>query len=439
MASATSVYDNLLRAVDRLPLKTSSLDAGVDISEYWYQLIKGTSYSSCTSTVKNSLDSAMNTGNWGITLYTGDVGNANGADAHTETYVLVYWTDGPDGYNQFAGTSPNDYVQNTPGATPHREALIYIRDDDTPSTPIHVECTNNNFTIISSRPLGTPGLTWFSYDAQVYYSTFDTIYPSGYAGEPIPGGPPLATYVPMGDSFSGGHGNGPYEAGTDRANENECKRSIHAYPRLLQNSLNLGPTNFVACSGATTANVLYGGGAKGSWGEAPQISALSDATEMVTITIGGNDVAFEDYALGCVVICGPGTPVYVAMVAGINDDFKANLKTTFETILSEAPEAEVYVLDYAYMSSDDVPGCGPFDLSGARSVQQLLNTKISQAVVEINDPRLHFVPTNYPGSPFEGRHLCTSDPRGSAFDLFTMHPNASGLEAYKEVLTAYLN
>ena len=266
--------------------------------------------------------------------------------------------------------------------------------------------------------------------------------PFGYEGVVVPSQytPPSPTYVAIGDSFSSGEGNSPFEAGTDEDDVNECHRSTRAYPRLLENSLlGLGSTVFVACSGATTASVLYGGSGEGSWSAPPQVNALSGATQKVTITVGGNDVGFASYVLGCVVVCGPGTPVYAAMMAGINEDFEENLKTTYQTILSKAPNAEVYVLDYPYMSSDDVPGCGPFDLSGARSVQQLLNATISNAVSEVNNPRLHFVPTNYAGSPFEGRNLCTNDPRRSMFSLVTMHPNAEGQRAYWNIVTASLN
>lgn len=449
-ANATSDYDNLLHVTPTLYVYT---DGGaktqkMDISTTWWANYKQTDAKRIAQNIGwptnfvAEFEAIVNSGgSWGVFLREDIYGSV----------ITIVGTHDPHARCGFTGSaSSGAYECSSNSGYGYVHATYFTHNSYGGNGCIGSygdRCSDSGMnaymspTVVSGPVTGafvslpTSSLSSFKF----FYMNFDLEYPVGYEGALIPTDPPPARFAALGDSVSSGHGNPRFEPNTDNVNENECRRSVGAYPRLLQNTLNLGATAFVACSGATTANVLNGGSAKGSWGEPPQISALSDATEMVTITIGGNDVAFEDYALGCVVICGPGTPVYVAMVAGINDDFKANLKTTFETILSEAPGAEIYVLDYAYMSSDDVPGCGPFDLSGARSVQLLLNSKISQAVAEINDPRLHFVPTNYPGSPFEGRHLCTSDPRGSAFDLFTMHPNASGLEAYKEVLTAYLN
>lgn len=79
---------------------------------------------------------------------------------------------------------------------------------------------------------------------------------------------------------------------------NECHRSEDAYPLLLEedSDLELNLTAFVACSGATTANIT----STGQWGEPKQLDALSDSTDVVTLTIGGNDVGFGDVLQSCV-------------------------------------------------------------------------------------------------------------------------------------------
>lgn len=103
-------------------------------------------------------------------------------------------------------------------------------------------------------------------------------------------------YVAMGDSFSSGEGVEPFLPGTD-ISSNQCHRSANAYPMLLDKdqSLDLNLTAFVACSGATTDNVLYGG----QHDEPAQIDALSSETDVVTLTIGGNDLGFSSIIKGC--------------------------------------------------------------------------------------------------------------------------------------------
>ncbi|HEY1085723.1 MAG TPA: SGNH/GDSL hydrolase family protein [Candidatus Saccharimonadales bacterium] len=290
-------------------------------------------------------------------------------------------------------------------------------------------------------------------------------YPTGYEGDLVPTTEPKARYVALGDSFSSGEGNPPFEYGTDQGgtNENRCHRSSKAYPRLLQNdpSLDLGSTAFVACSGATTASVLYGGSGAGNWNKGPQVAVLSSEVEVVTLTVGGNDVGFGDYVLGCVVApCGPssiGGAFYYAVMANIESlAFLDNLKTTYETILDEAPNAHVYVMDYPYLvdpTGVDSPGCVlGVDMTGALGIQQALNAVIADAVGDVQAlssdylARLHYMPTNYIGSPFFDHHLCTDATGGAYFNALdplnqehSFHPNANGQEAYYQIMEDYLS
>lgn len=117
-------------------------------------------------------------------------------------------------------------------------------------------------------------------------------YPSGYEGEVIPSGYslPSPTYIAMGDSFSSGEGNDPFESGTDESGVNECHRSPDAYPEWLSQTPSLGMESYlsVACSGATTNDVLgvtETDNPTGVWNEPAQVDALSDETQVVTIRL----------------------------------------------------------------------------------------------------------------------------------------------------------
>lgn len=294
----------------------------------------------------------------------------------------------------------------------------------------------------------------FTYDTRNFITYgFDYNYPAGYEGELIQESwsPPSATYVAMGDSFSSGEGNPPFESGTDVNGTNECHRSSQAYPRLLvaDPALDLGPVDFVACSEATTSNISH----SGQWNEPAQVDVLSEDTEIVTLTVGGNDVGFAEYVTICAIgPCGPGLGQYAydAIMANINStSFKNNLKTAYETILEEAENAEVYVLDYPYLfdpMGDVDPFCAVVDSSGAKLVQDSLNTVIALAIAEVRSQstdyseRLNYVRTNYIGSPFEDRHLCTDHSDGPMFHgityptVYSLHPNINGQQGYYYIL-----
>jgi lysophospholipase L1-like esterase len=126
-----------------------------------------------------------------------------------------------------------------------------------------------------------------------------------------------AVLTALGDSYSAGDG-APgeekacippdeephgYDCGThvaDAGRENHCHRSALAYPRVFAQQEGyderLGVSHY-ACSGAETKHILE----KLKWDSelVPQIRAVSARSDLVTITIGGNDVGFADIAWNC--------------------------------------------------------------------------------------------------------------------------------------------
>ena len=100
------------------------------------------------------------------------------------------------------------------------------------------------------------------------------------------------TYVAMGSSYAAGPGVGERAPGSFWP----CWRSDSNYARLFARAQGLS-LNDVTCSGATTSNLLYGGQLL----QPAQVDAVGSKTELVTITIGGNDVFYTGNltALSC--------------------------------------------------------------------------------------------------------------------------------------------
>ena len=122
-------------------------------------------------------------------------------------------------------------------------------------------------------------------------------------GAPVASAATSATYVALGDSFSSGEGNPPYESGTDTLSDT-CHRSSQAYGSLLAvyrgysaNGLPSSSFAFPACSGAVTHDLFYANYQNA--GEPAQLSALGPATQKVTLTIGGNDIGFTNILSAC--------------------------------------------------------------------------------------------------------------------------------------------
>src|SRR6185369_10316937 len=115
-----------------------------------------------------------------------------------------------------------------------------------------------------------------------------------------------------------------------------CDRSTNAYSALWAAAHAPAAYTSAACSGATTSTV-----------NSSQLSALSSATTLVSITIGGNDVGFSNIMETCAL---QGTSACVSAVQSA-ENYAQNtlpglLNTTYNNIRSHAPNAKVVVVDY---------------------------------------------------------------------------------------------
>ena len=105
-------------------------------------------------------------------------------------------------------------------------------------------------------------------------------------------------YAAMGDSYSSGEGARPYDADSNVSGGNQCHRSEKAYPRLRPFGGDEPELSFVACSGAVIPNVEVGGRAR--FEPESQIDQLTPSQfDIVTMTIGGNDLEFSDILKAC--------------------------------------------------------------------------------------------------------------------------------------------
>ncbi|MGH3927222.1 MAG: SGNH/GDSL hydrolase family protein, partial [Pseudonocardiaceae bacterium] len=139
-------------------------------------------------------------------------------------------------------------------------------------------------------------------------------------------------YVALGDSYSSGVGTGVYDSASGA-----CARSPLSYPPLWAAEHRPASFGFVACSGARTADV-----------RANQISALQPGTDLVTITIGGNDAGFGAVLQTCTVADSDRTcfAAVDAAAAFSRSVLLDRLNRTYAEIRRAAPRAQVIVLGY---------------------------------------------------------------------------------------------
>jgi lysophospholipase L1-like esterase len=220
-------------------------------------------------------------------------------------------------------------------------------------------------------------------------------------------------YVALGDSYSSGDGAGSY------GSSGSCDRSANAYPQQWANANAPASFAFVACSGATTSDVINS-----------QVSALSASTTLVSITIGGNDVGFSTVMATCVLAP---TSTCESAVAGadalVADVLPTELNTVLQTVRHDAPAAKIVVLDYPELydlsRSSGCIGLSTADRTALNQGADQLDSAISAAAARNGDT---FADVR---SAFAGHEICDSGswlhsvtwPLGESY-----HPSASGQE-----------
>jgi lysophospholipase L1-like esterase len=221
-----------------------------------------------------------------------------------------------------------------------------------------------------------------------------------------------SNYIALGDSYSSGEGAGSYSGGS-------CDRSANAYPQQWANANAPASFTFVACSGATTSDVL-----------SSQVSSLSSSTTLVSITIGGNDVGFSSVMQTCLLESTSSCESAVATAdAKVASPLPASLDGTLQTIRKDAPSARIVVLDYPDLydlsRSGSCIGLSTADRTALNQGADELDSAISAAAVRNGDTFLDV------RSQLSGHEICDS---GSWLHSVTWpidesyHPTAGGQE-----------
>jgi hypothetical protein len=172
----------------------------------------------------------------------------------------------------------------------------------------------------------------------------------------VPGLPDEIDYVAMGDSYSAG----PF-IGAMRNDPQGCARSLQNYPAFIADWLDVASYADVSCSAATTDalsqdQLMFNGELTG-----PQLDALGEGTDLVTLGIGGNDFGIYSTLVACQ---GPRRATCpeqrlrrdAGRVAG-------HVRQAVEQIGERAPEAEVFVVGYPQILPTG-RSCGAVDVGG---------------------------------------------------------------------------
>jgi len=154
-------------------------------------------------------------------------------------------------------------------------------------------------------------------------------------------------YVAVGDSFAAAPGV------PDPAPPAGCRKSTNGYPSILARQLNATSFVNVTCSGATTEDITGRVQQTKDGPVARQIDAVDASADLITVTIGANDVGLPSDAEGCEVKSAGPPPCTDEFVVGnvdrISQLIAAQLPVWGELIdllRVTAPHARIVVVGY---------------------------------------------------------------------------------------------
>ncbi|MFB7474646.1 SGNH/GDSL hydrolase family protein [Kitasatospora sp. NPDC056184] len=275
---------------------------------------------------------------------------------------------------------------------------------------------------------------------------------------PSPKSAPTGPYVALGDSYTAGLKIGP-QVGEPKG----CSRSAVNYPSLVAKALGLSGERFhdVSCSGARTGD-LTGAQSTDGGSNPPQLDALTPATRLVTVGIGGNDAGFMEVVGQCAKenlvdalkglvgsdrAAAPCRDSYAAADGGDQVQRKVDaagerLGQQLKEIKRRSPQARVYVVGYPALLPADPASCVPVlgaavaggDLGFLVEKEQQLNAMLKRRAEAAGAVFVDLA------APSAGHDMCAGEgarwvePPFPAHGLAAIHPNAKGQEGAAEAV-----
>lgn len=225
-------------------------------------------------------------------------------------------------------------------------------------------------------------------------------------------------YVALGDSFAAGMGAGDDHGG--------CARSAESsYPAVFAADTGVRLLHNAACSGATTDDLVK-----------KQLWALNGDVDLVSVSIGGNDLGVAALATAC--SAGP-TPDCKADFNAAVDTIGLltdRLSATYQAIAEAAPNARIVVTGYPLLFELPATNNPQFATTAAvNTATAALDADAESAVARQQDRGVHiwYVPVS-----FTNHGVGSAKPWVNLKGPTAYHPTAAGYREYARAFEAAL-
>jgi lysophospholipase L1-like esterase len=348
-----------------------------------------------------------------------------------------------------------------------------------PLAPVRVTCTMAPDAIATAACTMTPS-SGINTTNDITFTASDGH--GGTAKVVVNVGP--AFYVGIGDSYSSGEGNPPFDAGTDAAFKpipyeairravlqgnwnqvgrllnfskpvpNSCHRSPSSWQRKLDVSIHYAMEKHVACSQADSKAMQEP--FKETDSQLETLKHLNPQPDLIVLTAGGNDAGFGTMVGACYLAGHTGAcPAAIAFTDyQIARTLPSKLTALYDKIHKAAPQSKILVVGYPNIVGNGVtstarcPWIDRSNLNLMRRTAARMDSALASTVAKVAaKDNISYVSTL---DALRGHELCTGDSWVRAIHLEppysqtgayanSAHPNARGQEAIRDVVAAYIN
>jgi len=250
-----------------------------------------------------------------------------------------------------------------------------------------------------------------------------------------------ASYVSLGDSYAAG----PFIP--NPVLPLGCLKSDHNYPHLAAPSI--GSLKDPSCSGAKTNDMTNPQSVEIDGPNPPQFNSLEAGTEVVSVTIGGNDIGFSEIAQSCITFNPFSSPCKDKYDAGGKDQIAERIAATapkvaavLQGIHSHSPKARVYVVNYPAIFPETGSGCWPqmpisfSDAPYLRAKQQQLNAMLATQAANNGAKLANWYQASIGHDACKSSSTRWVEPLVPNNPAAPIHPNLHGMEGGAAVLVA---
>ncbi len=227
-----------------------------------------------------------------------------------------------------------------------------------------------------------------------------------------------------------------------------CLKSDHNYPHLAAPGIGLTLRD-PSCSGATTVDMTNPQSVSIDGPNPPQLNSLDAGTEVVSLTIGGNDIGFSEVAQSCITLNPFSHHCKDKYDPGGHDILAERIEETapkvaavLEGIHERSPSASVYVVNYPAIFPQSGYGCWPQMPIGWADVPYLRSTEQGLDAMLATEAAAHGATLVDWYQASIGHDACKSsstrwvEPLIPSNPAAPIHPNLAGMQGAANVLVA---